>query len=210
MVQTVIATQNDIDNILRCTNDAFMADAFFKKPEYHHRFTRENVISKMSHKDSVFILARDGMASENSNNEVIGSIYLNWITKTEWVVVDNSSIPKVTLIGTFSAVSVPSKYGKRGIGKTLVASAENYLLENVFKVIQHQMSSSVNIINNNNPQFDVVMEIEVVNLRVDLFPWYEKQGYQIVDKIKPNDVEFTVKILDGMDVFFILMRKKLL
>ncbi|XP_012554637.2 uncharacterized protein LOC105843602 [Hydra vulgaris] len=209
MVQTVIATQNDIDNILMCTNDAFMADAFYKKPEYHYRFTRENVISKMSHKDSVFILARDSMTNENSNNEVIGSIYLHWITKTDWVVVDNSSIPKVTLVGTFSAVSVPSKYSKRGIGKTLIASAENYLLENVFKAIQHQMSSSVNIINN-NPQFGVVMEIEVVSLRVDLFPWYEKQGYQVFDKVKPNDVEFTVKILDGMDVFIILMRKILL
>ncbi|XP_065667533.1 uncharacterized protein LOC100212726 [Hydra vulgaris] len=209
MIQTAISTLNDIDNILRCTNDAFMADAFFKKPEYHHRFTREDVVSKMSHKDSVFILASDSTTSENSNNEVIGSIYLYWITKKDWVVVDNDSVPKVTLVGTFSAVSVPSKYSNRGIGKALVASAENYLRENVFKAIQHQMLNFGNI-TNNNPQFNIVMEIEVINLRVDLFPWYEKQGYQVVDKIKPNKAVFAVRYLDGIDVFFIMMRKTLL
>ncbi|XP_002154911.2 uncharacterized protein LOC100213636 [Hydra vulgaris] len=207
MVQIVIATQNDIDNILRCTNDAFMANTFFKKPEYNYRFTREDVVSKISHKNSVFFLARD--STTTSNDDVIGSIHLYWRTKTEWVVVDNDSIPKVTLVGTFSAISVPSKYSKRGIGKTLVASAENYLLENVFKAIQHQMLSAGYTIKN-SLQLGVVMEIEVNSLREDLLPWYEKQGYQIVGKIKPNDVEFTVKILDGIDAFFIIMRKTLL
>jgi hypothetical protein len=34
-----VASPEDIKAIVDCTNDAFMADTFFKKPEYHLRFT---------------------------------------------------------------------------------------------------------------------------------------------------------------------------
>jgi hypothetical protein len=37
------ADLNDVGNIVECVNDAFLADTFFKKPEYHMRFNVEEV-----------------------------------------------------------------------------------------------------------------------------------------------------------------------
>ncbi len=54
------------------------------------------------------------------------------------------------------------------------------------------------------------MEMGVINLRTDLFPWYEKQGYKIISEIRPNDAEVTRIIRDDMDVCCILMRRVLL
>lgn len=53
------------------------------------------------------------------------------------------------------------------------------------------------------------MEMGVVNVRTDLFPWYEKQGYEIIGDVK-NDSSFSELVADGLDVYCILMRKTLL
>lgn len=63
------ASKDHIEDIVTVTNDAFMADAFFKKPEYVLRFRRDEVVAMLQTENSGFLLAvRDG--------EVIGSLRL--------------------------------------------------------------------------------------------------------------------------------------
>lgn len=74
-LHTYTATAADHDVILELTNEAFMADAFFKKKEYHLRFDRPSVESMMAAENSRFILAaetRDGVEVP------CGSIFLHW------------------------------------------------------------------------------------------------------------------------------------
>jgi hypothetical protein len=80
-LQTHIATEADYDSILSLTNDAFMADAFFKKAEYHLRCDRPTVKSMMAAPNSRFILA----AQSNDNSKVpCGSLFFHWeITTTD-------------------------------------------------------------------------------------------------------------------------------
>jgi hypothetical protein len=80
-LQTHIATEGDYDSILSLTNDAFMADAFFKKAEYHLRFDRPTVKSMMAAPNSRFILA----SQSNDNSKVpCGSLFLHWeVTTTD-------------------------------------------------------------------------------------------------------------------------------
>lgn len=113
-------------------------------------------------------------------------------------------------MGHFSAVSVPEKFGKRGIGKSLVQAAEQQLIielghkENELQ----EVSSSFDGIPS-RVDVNVSMEMGVINLRTDLFPWYQSQGYQIEGEIRPNDTEITRIILDNMDVCCVLMKKVL-
>ncbi|XP_002160156.1 uncharacterized protein LOC100196985 [Hydra vulgaris] len=208
MVQTAIATLNDVDDILECINDAFMEYAFFKKPEYHQKFTRENVTSMLLQKDSVFILAYNNEICEHFKNKVVGTIFLHWITTTETYVLENDSIAKVTLIGKFSSLSVPPKYANQGFGKALVSSAEKYLCQEVFNTIQHTTLSASD--SNKKKQFGVLMELKAINFRKDLLSWYEKQGYQFISEIRQLDAAFTRRLLEDKDVYFILMRKILM
>ena len=53
------------------------------------------------------------------------------------------------------------------------------------------------------------MEMGVINLRTDLFPWYEKQGYKILHEI-PNDEEVSRIVLPELNVYCILMRKQII
>lgn len=108
------------------------------------------------------------------------------------------------IVGKFSAVSVPEKFGKRGIGKALVKGVENKLIE-IVKVEQETVERSTGTA----PAVSVHVEMGVINLRTDLFPWYESQGYAIVEEIRPNDAEITRIILDDLDVCCVLMRKTL-
>lgn len=69
------ATAEDCDDILSLTNDAFMADAFFKKKEYHLRFDPPTVREMMEGVNSRFIVASmsiDGVETK------CGSIFLHW------------------------------------------------------------------------------------------------------------------------------------
>ena len=95
---------------------------------------------------------------------------------------------------------MPSKFSHKGIGKALVAAAEARLISEVSKSIEARK-------NETEIQTSIVMEMGVVNLRPDLFPWYESQGYTIEHEIKPNDPEFDKLLLDGVDAFLVLMRK---
>lgn len=103
------------------------------------------------------------------------------------------------VIGKFSAVSVPTRFEKRGIGKALVKAAEAQLQE----IAQQELSKM------ETPKILVVhMEMGVINQRKDLFPWYEGQGYKVIGEIRPNDTELLRICLDDVDICCILMRKE--
>lgn len=69
------ATSEDCDDILSLTNDAFMADAFFKKKEYHLRFDPPTVREMMEVVNSRFIVASMSIDGVETN---CGSIFLHW------------------------------------------------------------------------------------------------------------------------------------
>jgi len=79
---TVIGSSQDIDIILELTNDAFMADAFFKKPEYHLRFTASQVDQMIQSDRSMFIIAKSSnfniMTSDDKIDQKCGSLYFHW------------------------------------------------------------------------------------------------------------------------------------
>lgn len=116
--------------------------------------------------------------------EVVGSIYLDWDALDE---------SKRRLVGHISAVSVHPSFGRRGLGKALVLAAEKHLL----RVASDCKASSVAI------------EMGVINLRKDLFPFYEQQGYTVAGEMRPNNVELTRIVLPDLDVCCVRMTKEL-
>ncbi len=74
---TCQADASHVDQIVEITNDAFMADAFFKKPAYRLRFDKQNVVDMMKIPDSMFIVAIMG-----DSGEICGSIYFDWKSTT--------------------------------------------------------------------------------------------------------------------------------
>jgi ribosomal protein S18 acetylase RimI-like enzyme len=106
------AILGDALEIVSCTNDAYIADQFFKKPEYHDRFTGDDVRGMIQAENSVFIVAKDSL-----DGNVCGSIYLQWSSEGGHIV------------GKFSAVAVRGASQQRGLGKLLVRSAEKFILD---------------------------------------------------------------------------------
>lgn len=78
-IKTRIAadTKEDVDAVLDLTNDAFMADAFFKKEAYHLRFDLATVKSMINDLNSRFIIATH---SVNGEEVPCGSIFFHWTT----------------------------------------------------------------------------------------------------------------------------------
>jgi hypothetical protein len=72
--QISYADLKDVDGIICNTNDAYVADEFFKKPEYHVRFTVEDVERMISAPNSMFIVAKE----KSPEKKICGSIYLHW------------------------------------------------------------------------------------------------------------------------------------
>lgn len=74
-MNTIIATEEHQEFIVSITNDAFVADCFFKKPAFYLRFDLDTVKSMMRAENSVFIVA-----TQPSDNGVliVGSIFLHW------------------------------------------------------------------------------------------------------------------------------------
>ena len=75
MTAVRVATDADIDAILALTNDAFMADAFFKKEEYHLRFDEPTVKEMMQDNHSCFLIAQQQI---NDAETPCGSIFFHW------------------------------------------------------------------------------------------------------------------------------------
>ena len=57
----------------------------------------------------------------------------------------------------------------------------------------------------------VNMEMGVINLRTDLFPWYMSQGYHIVEDCnqKNTTAEINRIVLEDMNVYLVMMKKEL-
>lgn len=55
------------------------------------------------------------------------------------------------------------------------------------------------------------LQMGVINLRTDLFPWYEAQGFKTLGEIRPNDPEVELITLDELKdkVCCVLMEKEL-
>lgn len=70
------ATKDHAQQIVDITNDAFIVDAFFKKPEYHLRFNSEEVLEMV--KARRFIVA-----VRDDDGSVIASIHLEIDIKEE-------------------------------------------------------------------------------------------------------------------------------
>jgi hypothetical protein len=70
--QIVEAKAEDLVGMLEVMNDAFMVDAFFKKPEHRIRFTLERIAAILQGNNSLFLIAK------NESNEILGSIQLEY------------------------------------------------------------------------------------------------------------------------------------
>jgi GNAT superfamily N-acetyltransferase len=171
------ARRIDAPRIVAITNDAFMADAFFKVPEAVLRFKHaEDVEQMIDTPQSQFLLAT------LPDSTVAGSLYFEY------------QIDFASVLGKFSAVSVPSSYARRGIGAALVQAVEQRVLE---LATEHNAR-------------ECAVEMSVVNVRPDLFAWYGKQGYQVVGPIVPTPPFFSSLVAPSAgDVHLVLMRKQL-
>jgi GNAT superfamily N-acetyltransferase len=116
-------------------------------------------------------------------------------------------------------VSVPKKYERRGIGRSIIEHAELFLLAVAAALTVSDEDEILELSSNELrtkllEKNDVTVQIEmgVINKRTDLFPWYEKQGYRVESEMRPNDAELTRIILDHMadDVCCVKMMKTLL
>lgn len=92
-------------------------------------------------------------------------------------------------------MSVPPRFSNRGIGKKLVSAAESHIL--------HLAQAHGSVVTK------AVMEMGVINQREDLFPWYQRQGYVTIGPL-PHDAELNRIVLEGMDVYCVLMQKQLI
>eukprot|EP01041_Mallomonas_annulata_P000610 gene610-1175_t len=182
-LQVLIPNESDLHAIMDITNEAFLADAFFKKPQYHLRFNEERINTLMKdNQNSTFLLVKsDGIA--------IASIYLQWLYKR--------SDDDVELCGKFSAISVLKTFQGCGIGKFLVSKAESYIMK---------LGMDYNTQNPSAKIAEIRMEMGVINFRPDLIQWYQRQGYVIVGEIH-DDVELKEITLESMDIYLILMSK---
>jgi hypothetical protein len=54
---------------------------------------------------------------------------------------------------------------------------------------------------------NIYVEIPVINLRPELIPWYERQGYAKTGDIRPFEAPHI--LAEGHDVRFVVMRKPL-
>lgn len=110
---------------------------------------------------------------------------------------NDNVVDRLKVRGKFSAVSVPSKHGRKGLGRGLVRAAEEKLRKVSLSLSQPR-------------QISLFLEMGVINLRKDLFPWYEAQGFRVIGEIHPNDAEVERITRDEFKdkVCCILMRKE--
>jgi ribosomal protein S18 acetylase RimI-like enzyme len=146
----------------------------------------------MERQDGVFLVCVEQEEGNDGDPVVVGSLRLEW--ELRGGAADSEKEEEEELVGHIGAVSVPPRYASRGIGKGLVKAAEEFLVAEV----QRQ----------GRPKAPVVMELGVINLRKELFPWYEAMGYS-TGKPLPHSEELERIILPGVEVFCIGMSKRL-
>ncbi len=69
-----LGTREQVTQIVELSNEAFMVDAFFKKPEHYVRFSIEAVEKMIAEPNSAFILCCD----KQDDNAIVGCMYLQW------------------------------------------------------------------------------------------------------------------------------------
>eukprot|EP00048_Salpingoeca_helianthica_P017464 m.237358 g.237358 ORF g.237358 m.237358 type:complete len:181 (-) comp21085_c0_seq1:23-565(-) len=174
-ISTRLLAKSDYPAVIRIVNQAFMVDAFFKKPEFHNRL--DAVGSQLDE-----LLAQPGhtvlVAHETQGEQsVVGCIHVHWYKEGEH--------PH----GAFGMLSVSSDREKAGIGKQLVRAAE--------EKIRSELAGIQN----------TYIEIPVINLRPELIPWYERQGYNKTGEVLPFEAPHI--LADGYDIRFVMMRKSI-
>lgn len=190
------ATIKDIPSIVSCTNDAYIADAFFKKSSYVNRFTESNVLDLISAPNSAFLVSK---STDEKGWTVCGSIYILWeMVPSE----DETKLHQI--VGKFSAVAVHREHQRMGIGHSLVAAAEEYIRD-----IAKKKEVELCQLTGRKVNIGCAIKMGVINLREDLFPWYSKQGFSIVGEM-PWDAELSRIVMTGYEhVRLIEMYKKL-
>ena len=190
------ATIKDIPSIVSCTNDAYIADAFFKKSSYVNRFTESNVFDLISAPNSAFLVSK---STDEKGWTVCGSIYILWeMVPSE----DETTLHQI--VGKFSAVAVHREHQRMGIGHSLVAAAEDYIRD-----IAKKKEVELCQLTGRKVNIGCAIKMGVINLREDLFPWYSKQGFSIVGEM-PWDAELSRIVMTGYEhVRLIEMYKKL-
>lgn len=195
---TRLAIVADAASILSCTNDAYVADTFFKKVEYHNRFTMKDVIDMIAAPESTFLVATTAIGEAET---VCGSLYLTWkSTPTDYS-------EKTEIIGKFSAVAVRNEFQQRGIGNLLVRAAEDHIIslakrsDDTIKEAEEKQPSGTKI--------RAVITMGVINLREDLFPWYAKQGFKVVGEVG-HDPEVLRIVKEGYEHVCLIQMEKVL
>jgi len=186
-----VADAEDVAQIVAVTNDAYVADEFFKLPQCYNRFTPDDV-RKMLGGEGVFLLAH----ASDAPRTICGSMY---ITRTVAAAGPAEQPTSVSSRGNFGAVAVARAFEKRGIGSALVRAAERYVLAGAH---EHAAPASV-------PRSSDI-DMGVINLRADLFLWYGKMGFQRCEEIRLNNEELARICLPGLDVCCVRMHKTLL
>lgn len=199
------ATEADAASIMSCTNDAYIADTFFKKVEYHDRFTMQDVIDMIVAPDSIFLIA----TTNTSHIETVcGSLYLSWNSTST-----GRSDKKDQIVGKFSAVAVRGEYQKRGIGQLLVRAAEDYVISLSKRsndaINESDSSCSSLIYDTSDTRVRAIITMGVINLRKDLFPWYAKQGYLVVGEVHHN-AEVLRIVKEGYEHVCLIQMEKVL
>ena len=199
------ATVADAASIMSCTNDAYVADTFFKKVEYHDRFTMQDVIDMMTAPDSIFLIAT---TTTSQVETICGSLYLSWKSTST-----GRSDKKDQIVGKFSAVAVRGENQKKGIGQLLVRAAEDYvtsLSKRSNDAINESASSCGSLLNDtSDTRVRAIITMGVINLRKDLFPWYAKQGYSVVGEAH-HDVEVLRIVKEGYEHVCLIQMEKVL
>jgi len=191
-VQFRIADADDAAQIVAITNDAYVADEFFKLPQYYNRFTAGDVREMLAGK-GVFLVAH----AADQPRTICGSMHLTrTVTATSTGPAEQPAA--VHSHGNFGAVAVGRAYEKRGIGGALVRAAERYVLAGAS---EHSASENV-------PR-SAEIEMGVINLRADLFLWYGKMGFTRGEEIRPNNEELDRICLPELDVCCVRMHKSL-
>lgn len=199
---TRFATSNDVASIVSCTNDAYVADTFFKKVEYHNRFTANDVVNMMTSSNSAFVVAT---RSSDPDKAICGSLYLQWECKLA-----ESKFGPTKIIGKFSAVAVSRSSQRKGVGQLLIQSAEKIVLKLANEEADKVLAVSGNDIASSSTSVCAEITMGVINLREDLFPWYQGQGFTIEEQM-PWDAELSRIVSEGYEhVSLIRMRKTLL
>ncbi|GIQ79763.1 hypothetical protein KIPB_000458 [Kipferlia bialata] len=185
-VEFRLGCHDDLESILSISNDAYKADEFFKLPEYHQRFTRQDVQGMMDGEGDYLCACAPG------GGQIVGCLYLS---RTVTVSGEGERERGVHCKGTFGCVAVGRQFDRRGIGSALIREAERLVLQSATEAGGASVTADIGM--------------GVLNVRPDLFTWYGKQGYLRGQDIRPTSDEITRITLPGYDVCCVKMEKKL-